>query len=448
MTGGKKFDVAICGGGVGGLICALALSKYPDIHVDIYEAARTFTELGAGIGIWPRTRKIMKTLGLEEDIQRVLNAPREGEPTPVFTYRKSDQSEGFEFFQMVTPGGLLMLHRADFQQILLKHISQVVKTHTSKRLCSYSQPSSPSPITLSFEDGSTATCNVLIGADGIRSSARASLIRDLSARATATNDKVALGRMVEPTWSGCIAWRSLIPVEKLRAADPTHHAITQPTQYLGKDAYILVYPISQGRMINFVAFQVRHDLEGTVFPGHWVTPNGSKEDFVGAYKGWEPEVQTLLKCVEKPLRWAIHTAKHLPSLVSGRVVIIGDAAHAMTPHQGSGAGQAIEDAYLLATLLGHPSTTLQTIPLALSAYDAVRRPEARRVAEISIENGKMFTFHLDEYQHLERLGPEVEKEKLREMAGRFIKNWQWSWMGEIGGDIERAVRMFEVAVRR
>ena len=61
------------GGGIGGLTLAYALSKSPDIHVDIYEAASKFTEIGAGIGVWWRTRQILKSLGLEEDLFRLLD---------------------------------------------------------------------------------------------------------------------------------------------------------------------------------------------------------------------------------------------------------------------------------------------------------------------------------------------------------------------------------------
>jgi salicylate hydroxylase len=62
----------VSGGGIGGLTLAYALSKSPDIRVDVYEAASKFTEIGAGIGVWWRTRQILKYLGLEEDIFRLL----------------------------------------------------------------------------------------------------------------------------------------------------------------------------------------------------------------------------------------------------------------------------------------------------------------------------------------------------------------------------------------
>ena len=139
--------------------------------------------------------------------------------------------------------------------------------------------------------------------------------------------------------------------------------------------YVIAYPISKGKMVNFVAFKSHHDLENTRFNGPWVCATDSAE-FSATFRTWEPEVQALVdvsifftlsviqlaqqfQCVERPLRWAIHTVKPLKSFVSGRVGIIGDAvrslltfipliyrpalqAHAMTPHQGSGAGQAIE----------------------------------------------------------------------------------------------------------
>ena len=145
--------------------------------------------------------------------------------------------------------------------------------------------------------------------------------------------------------------------------------------------YVIAYPISQGKLVNFVAFTCRHDLEYTKFNGPWVSV-AEKSQFAGYFSNWEPEVQAMLdvgifsssfrpfrtrnliliQCVEKPLQWAVHTVRPLRSFVSGRVALLGDAvswtvfsyvwlessfivlsqAHAATPHQGSGAGQAIE----------------------------------------------------------------------------------------------------------
>jgi salicylate hydroxylase len=109
------------------------------------------------------------------------------------------------------------------------------------------------------------------------------------------------------------------------------------------------------------------------------------------------------------MKWAIHTVKPLWSFVSNRVALIGDAAHAMAPHQGAGAGQSIEDAYVLPTLLGHSRTTLNTIPRALTIYDTVRQPFANKVAEQSRLNCQYFTFYSHDHDH--HSGGDVLREK-------------------------------------
>lgn len=110
------------GGGVGGLVCAVALSRYHDIQVDVYEAASAFTEVGAGIGVWPRTWKILAALGLTDDLAKIAIVPPSEQPRTslfacdspsfpmmyrlgvAFNFRKGDQPEGINFYTLSTPG--------------------------------------------------------------------------------------------------------------------------------------------------------------------------------------------------------------------------------------------------------------------------------------------------------------------------------------------------------
>jgi len=229
---------------------------------------------------------------------------------------------------------------------------------------------------------------------------------------------------------------ALIPAERLRTQAPHHRAFTEPIQYLGKNGYIIVYPISQGKMINVAAFHTTEDLENTTFNGPWVK-GIEKEQILSLFSQWEPEVQVLLKCVEKTSQWAIHTSKPLKSLVSGRVVLLGDAAHAMEPHQGAGAGQAIEDAYLLATLLGQRRTTLDSVPHALRVYDTIRRPFANDITRRNRLTGRQLMFR-DTFDW-NNCTEDVLRSRLQELGAAIASNWEWAWLNTIDGALEEAI---------
>lgn len=125
-------------------------------------------------------------------------------------------------------------HRAEFQSLLSQHLDPaIVTSHFSKRLVSYSLPSDPSsPITLHFKDGTTATCDVLVGADGIHSATRHTLLniaaQEAEAKNTEDGKKFAneLRGKVDPVWSGSVAYRSVIPKEVLAKINPNHPAMT------------------------------------------------------------------------------------------------------------------------------------------------------------------------------------------------------------------------------
>ncbi|KAJ7304548.1 hypothetical protein DFH08DRAFT_985774 [Mycena albidolilacea] len=427
----KRLRVAICGAGIGGLTLALALSQYPDIEVELYDAAAALAEVGAGIGIFPRPWKIIQMLGLEEDLLKTTERKPVQGLVPAFNWRKGDQQAGFTFTTLVTNGTLITLHRADFQTVLLRHLPKSCRVNCSKRLRTYTQRES-GPTELVFEDGSRTFCDVLVGADGLKSSTRSAF---LSERANwmqgrrRWQEAAEIASCIDPVWSGTIAYRALIPGDRLKATAPGHPVLTTPTQY------IIAYPISHGKMINFVAFVCRHDLENTKFDGPWMGPSDTSQ-FAGLFAHWEPE------CVETPLRWAIHTVKPLRSFVSGRTVLIGDAAHAMTPHQGSGAGQAIEDAYILATVLGHRRTTRANLPRALRIFDEIRRPAATAVVEASRMNGRYFSFEVDGIDFARYSGPQLW-DKLQNLSGALVKNWEWTWTTSVDGSIQDALRMLE-----
>lgn len=442
-----KLSVAIVGGGIGGLTAAVALAKFPDIDIHIYEAATAFSEVGAGVGVWPRIWKTLRKLGLAEDLKRVTHLEPKEETVDTFQFRKSDQPTGNNFYKLQTHGSFLTYHRPDFQQVLIDNLPSSVKITYCKRVQSYSQSIKDGNVTLEFVDGSTVTHDLVIGADGIKSAIRKVVLEEQAAKATAAGreeEAKELLNSIEPIWTGIVAYRNLIPTERLVKYKETHPETrvpkwnSIPTMYMGQHINVVVYPISSGKKINVAAFHAKDELFGTKFDGPWVT-NVEKDDLIAAHGHWEPELRAILENTDKPSRWAIHMSKPLKSWISGNVVLLGDAAHAMSPQQASGGGQAIEDAYVLSLLLGHSLTTKATLGRALSIYDVVRRPVANKVAQRSLLNGKYFGLQLPGVD----LDLEENQHRLPELGEAIKANWNWTWTTTLDQDAEEAVKMLE-----
>jgi salicylate hydroxylase len=136
----------------------------------------------------------------------------------------------------------MLFHRADFQQVLLRRLQNSCKAHYSKRLRSYKQRLS-GPIELLFEDGSVTSCDVLIGADGLKSAVRRTFLAE-KAEWAKSEEKWAevanINASVDPVWSGTNAYRALIPADRLRARAPDHPIFREPTQVSGQPAYLFI----------------------------------------------------------------------------------------------------------------------------------------------------------------------------------------------------------------
>lgn len=434
-----KFRVAICGAGIGGLVLAITTGKFAgrDIHIDLYEAHDALTTAGAGISISRRTVEVMVELGFYEKISH-----------PSSSYglrlRKSNALKGgFEWFHYIskTFRRNSTMHRKDLVDILKQSIPSSCTIHFNKRLTKY-EKQSPGSLILCFADDSTSTADVLVGADGVHSSVRKTFFETVG---PGTVDPNKIRHYSDPSWTGTLVYRSVFPAEKLSKLDPSNVALKDFIIFCGKGKHIVSYPVLQGTQINVAAYASDEQKAGTPFEGHWVS-DVSLEEVEEAYQDFEPDAKRLLNCFEKPSRWALHVVNELPSFTCDRVALIGDAAHAMTPYCGAGAGQAIEDAFVLGRLLAHPLTTLDNVPVALKAYQGVRLPFSQFVARESKRAGKMYNFCAPGYYDGTDRGN--EREEMEILKEKIIDQWDWEnkFEGEEGGavaEFERAERQLQ-----
>ncbi|TFY76984.1 hypothetical protein EWM64_g7028 [Hericium alpestre] len=390
-----KFRVAICGGGIGGLTLAVALGKYSDIPIDVYEAANEIGTVGAGLAVWKRTWDVMQSLGLEAEMtKRKIPLPQEKDEPSVMIRRADDPKGGADLYQLVSSYGSIPLHRMHLVDMLRDLLPKTCTVHTSKRLSKYTHKADGS-LTLHFADGETATTDVLVGADGIHSLVRAQLSQELLAAGRlypGLNAPDAYSKSVNPRWTGSMVYRSLIAPSKVR----TDHPIWSTTGicYSGKGKHIIAYPISNGSMINFLAFYTVPDGEGMPFPGKWVE-DAPKEEALAHYVGWEPDVQEILQM------------------------------HAMTPHVSAGAGQAMEDACMLGRLHAHDLTTHDTVPAAIQIYEDRRLAFANAVVAAARETGLMYEFNGPEYDG----ALPMDADALRRWREGIFRRWEFQWQG-------------------
>ncbi|KAL1691427.1 hypothetical protein GGG16DRAFT_124909 [Schizophyllum commune] len=391
----RKINIAVIGGGIGGLAQVLALQHFCDmsqLDVHIYEAATHINQIGAGINIWERVCEMLSEIGLKEDIERLL---RENENTP-WVCRKSDEKEGVPITEIVfeEAGRMLLLHRADVQELFMKHLSPEVHIHLSHRLESYSYTDAATErIRLHFKGGEEARCDLLIAADGVHSVVRKQLLPEL----TKELGKEELQESAQPLFSGSKVYRDLVPFEELAKVWPGHPTLVKPHIYCGKNKHIITYPIHLGNkhFVNVVPFYTDPSKENTPFSGSQIG-QATTEEVLKTYEGWEPEVQALLGCMAKPSHWAVLTLKPFETWAHRGVILLGDAAHAMVPHIGAGACEAIEDGYVLAQILAYaqkkgPLEALSDETMAL--YNRLRPPIANFVHERARLQGLFYEFN-------------------------------------------------------
>ena len=356
----KQVRVLIAGAGIGGLTAALALQKR-GYQVQVCEQAAQLREVGAGLQLSPNALRALYRLGLEQALGALASEPAGKE------IRLWSTGQTWKLFDLGTTSvakygyPYYMMYRPDLHQVLADAVRAMDPgaIMLGAQCVGYEQDGEK--VALKLADGRTLEGDILIGADGVHSKIRSQLIGS-----------------GQPAFSGCRAWRGVIPMERL----PQHLRRKVGTNWVGPGAHVIHYPLHGGELMNFVGIVERDDWQVE----SW-TQQGTHEECHTDFAGWHDDVHELIRHVDVPFKWALMAREPLQHWSSGRVTLLGDACHPTLPFLAQGAVMAVEDGYIFARCLEKYETDL---PLALKKYEAARIERTNAIVLKSTENGKRF----------------------------------------------------------
>jgi len=364
--------VIIVGAGIGGLTAALTLLQR-GIDVDVYEQAAELAEIGAGVQISANGTRVLHALGLETALRACAVEAQSKE------VRHWKTGRTWKLFDLGAVSAnrygapYLFIHRGDLHTLLADAVRarKPGAIHLDARCVGTEQ--SADAVTLHLAGGRTTRGRLLIGADGVQSAVRASVF--------------GAGR---PQFTGCMAWRGVIPAERLPWRIPM-----AGTNWLGSGRHIVHYPLRRGEVLNFVALVDRTDWQVE----SW-TARGTPEECRADFAGWHEDARAIVEAVDIPYKWALMLREPMPGWSRDRVTLLGDACHPTLPDLAQGACMAIEDAFVLARCLAACGPDHRE---AFARYEAARIPRTTRIVAGSAAAKNRF--------HDSRLGDDAAAER-------------------------------------
>jgi len=352
MRDTDQLSIAIVGAGMGGLTAAAALGR-TGARVDVFEQATRFARIGAGIQMLPNSMKVLRGIGVDEKLRAFAFAPR--------SHLNRVWDTGEVIIDLPMPedrygAPYLCMHRGDLHEALLS-VVDAGSIHLNKRLVDLEQGGGR--VTLRFEDGTRHVADAVIGADGLHSVVRGLILGPES-----------------PSFSGRVAYRGVFPARLIKGPGVSDSR----TKWWGPDRHIVIYYTKASRDEVYFVTSVPE-------PADWLTPEswsakGDVSELRAAFEGFHPEVREVLAACPECHKWAILDRDPLPRWSKGRVVLLGDACHPMTPYMAQGAATAMEDAAVLARCI----EAAEDFEAAFELYKAHRKPRTSRVQAISSAN--------------------------------------------------------------
>ena len=350
----NKLDIAIIGAGMGGLAAAAALRKVGH-QVTVYEQARQFTRLGAGIQIGCNAMHVLRGLGLEDRLRADTFYPR--------SWSNRDWRSGEVLFDILFGpeaeqaygAPYLLAHRGDLHAALAGAVpSEIVKPN--HRLTGLDP--TPHGVRLTFANGRVVEADAAIAADGVHSVAKTALFGD-----------------DEPNFTGRIAYRTVFPAERLAGVE-----VLNCTKWWGEDRHVVIYPVKPDRSeIYFVTSQPEPGFELE----SW-SATGDVKVLREAFAAFHPEARAVIDAAPDVHKRPLVDRDPLERWVDGKVALLGDACHPMTPYMAQGAAMAIEDGAILARCLA--GVDRDGIEPALRRYEATRQERTAKMQVTSRQN--------------------------------------------------------------
>jgi 2-polyprenyl-6-methoxyphenol hydroxylase-like FAD-dependent oxidoreductase len=350
---GNPLSIGIVGAGMGGLAAAATLRR-AGFEVQVYEQATRFARVGAGIQMMPNSMKVLRGIGVEKRLRGIAFAP--------YSHLNRIGDTGEVTNELPMPDSLygapyLCMHRAELHEALASAVPAEI-VHLGKGLVGLEQRAGH--IELAFADGTRARADAVVGADGVHSTVR----------------EILLGPET-PQWKGRVAYRAVFP-----AARVGRDLGSSRTKWWGADRHIVIYYTTASRDEVYFVTSVPEPVE-------WLTreswsAKGDVKELRAAYEGFHPDVRAVLDGCPDCHKWAILERDPLPRWSDGRVVLLGDACHPMTPYMAQGAATSIEDAAVLARCLEQVAG--EDIEGAFQRYEAHRKPRTSRIQAISSAN--------------------------------------------------------------
>ena len=375
MSEDPSNTVLVAGGGIGGLTAALCFATR-GFAVHVFEQAATFGEVGAGIQLSPNCTRVLHGLGLESALRRVAFLPegtqmRDWKTGRMITTnplgRDTERTYGFPYYHV---------HRVDLMNVLVEHARAQpnVRLHTHARCDGVSQTGEGVELQVERAQGSRSGDRshtlgaervrgaFLIGADGIHSAIRAQLFG-----------------VEAPRFTGNVAWRALVPVERL----PKELVHPVASVWMGPGKHFVHYYVRSGTLVNCVCVIEKDGWEIE----SW-TQRGDHGELARDFSGWHPTVRALIDNmdVDACYKWALFDRQPMPRWGDARVTLLGDACHPTLPFMAQGAAMAIEDAAVLAGCIGSADDPAE----ALVRYESLRRTRTARIQLGSRANAKLF----------------------------------------------------------